>query len=224
MTDSAKREHPQAERLAAFGLGQLSETESVEMEQHLAECEACMRAVAEVPPDGIVVLLRDQANGVARAASQRLQAGYQILEELGRGGSGIVYKARQRDVGRVVALKRLMRGSVASAEDLSRFRREAEAAGRLQHPHIVRVYDFGEQDGEPYLALEYVAGESLAKLLMRSQPDVREAVRLIETLARAVHYGAPAGHRSSRFETGQHLNERRGTRDAGRGKERQSRC
>jgi tetratricopeptide (TPR) repeat protein len=113
--------------------------------------------------------------------------GYEILEELGRGGMGVVYKARHLALQRLVALKVLLAGEHAGPAQLARFRGEAEALARLRHPHIVQVYEVGEQGGLPFFALELVDGASLAGRLGGAPQPAREAARLIEALARAVH-------------------------------------
>src|SRR5262249_25081403 len=90
-------------------------------------------------------------------------ARYDVLEELGRGGMGVVYKARHQELNRWVALKMIQSGAHARPEDLARFRTEAEAVARLHHAHIVQIYDIGEAAGLPYIALELLEGGSLAE-------------------------------------------------------------
>jgi WD40 repeat protein len=119
--------------------------------------------------------------------------GYELLAELGRGGMGVVFKARQVSVGRIVALKMILSGELAGPRERERFRAEAEAVGRLQHPNIVQLYEFGEVAGRPYFSLEFVGGGSLADQLDgRPRPADRSA-GLVETLARAMHYAHQQG-------------------------------
>jgi tetratricopeptide (TPR) repeat protein len=119
--------------------------------------------------------------------------GYEVLGELGRGGMGVVYKARDQRLGRDVALKVLVAGEHAAGEGRERFRREAEAVAALQHPNIVQVFEVGEHRGLPYLALELVEGESLARRLAAAPLRPRPAAELVETLARAVHHAHQRG-------------------------------
>ncbi len=119
--------------------------------------------------------------------------GYEILEELGRGGMGVVYLATQRGLNRLVAIKMIGPEYAGSSRALDRFRLEAEAIARLQHPHVVAVLAWGEHEGVPYFALEFCPGGSLhRKVRGRPQPPV-EAARLVATLARAVHAAHEAG-------------------------------
>jgi tetratricopeptide (TPR) repeat protein/tRNA A-37 threonylcarbamoyl transferase component Bud32 len=113
-------------------------------------------------------------------------AGYDILEVLGRGGMGVVYKARQVKLNRLVALKMVLAGAHAGAPQLTRFATEAEAVARLQHPNIVQIYEVGEHDGLPYLSLEYIDGVSLSQKIAGSPQPPREAAELVEQLARAM--------------------------------------
>jgi serine/threonine-protein kinase len=119
--------------------------------------------------------------------------GYEIEAELGRGGMGVVYKARQTDLGRPVALKMILAGAHASAAQLARFRAEARAEARLQHPNIVQVYEIGEHDGLPYFSLEFVDGGNLGQKAGRQPQPPRDAAGLVEALARATHYAHERG-------------------------------
>jgi eukaryotic-like serine/threonine-protein kinase len=117
--------------------------------------------------------------------------GYEVLRELGRGGMGVVYLARHLRLDRLTALK-VIRGE-AGAEELRRFRTEAAAAARLDHPNVVRIYEVGEAAGRPFVALEYADGGSLADRLRGDPLPALEAARLLLPLARAVHYAHQRG-------------------------------
>jgi serine/threonine-protein kinase len=114
--------------------------------------------------------------------------GYEILAELGRGGMGVVYKARQTRLNRLVALKMVLAGAHASPQQLARFDQEARSVARLQHPNIVQIYEIGEQEGLPYFCLEFVAGGTLHQLIDRHPQPPRAAAELVEILARAMHF------------------------------------
>jgi hypothetical protein len=145
---------------------------------------------AALPPGGPVAPASAWAHvnlppGMAGAAPAL--PGYEILGELGRGAMGVVYLARHLQLQRLVALKMILHGTHADAEDVQRFRNEAEAVARLQHPHIVQIYEIGDYQGLPYCALEYCAGGNLQRRLNGTPLQPREAAQLSETLARAMH-------------------------------------
>jgi eukaryotic-like serine/threonine-protein kinase len=117
---------------------------------------------------------------------------YELIEEIAQGGMGVVYKARDSVLGRIVALKMLL-SPYAGAEQRERFRAEATAAARLEHPHIVHIYEVGQVEGRPFLSLEYVEGRTLDQELTAGAVPARSAAALIETLARAVDYAHRQG-------------------------------
>jgi WD40 repeat protein/serine/threonine protein kinase len=120
-------------------------------------------------------------------------ADYEILGELGRGGTSVVYRARQVKLNRLVALKMLLNGQHAGTDELGRFRGEARALARLQHPNIVQIHDVGEHDGRPYFALELVDGGSLKERLTGTPLPPRQAAQLVQTLAEAIHAAHQCG-------------------------------
>jgi eukaryotic-like serine/threonine-protein kinase len=119
--------------------------------------------------------------------------GYELLEELGRGGMGVVYKARQIRLKRAVALKMILDGDYSNTEQKNRFRIEAEAVAKLQHPRIIQIFETGEVDGRPYFSMEYVDGNNLAKKLAGAPMPPRDAAELVESLARAMHVAHESG-------------------------------
>ena len=127
------------------------------------------------------------------AGPSLLAEGYEILDELGRGGMGVVYKARDTELNRIVALKMILAGAHASPETLARFKTEAEAVAQLQHRGIVQVFDVGQVDGQPYCALEYVQGGALDQLMARAEMSTMDAVAIVEELAHAMSAAHQAG-------------------------------
>jgi serine/threonine protein kinase len=149
-------------------------------------------AMAPVPAEGAT--RRPSAASLPTVqAGKAAIPGYEIVGELGRGGMGVVYHARQVRPSRQVALKMILSGVHAGKADLERFRAEAEAVARLQHPNIVQVYEVGEHDGRPFFSLEYCDGGSLEQKLDGTPLPPREAARLVEVLAQAVQHAHERG-------------------------------
>ncbi len=128
-----------------------------------------------------------------RAPASVSVAGYEILGELGRGGMGVVYKARQLGLNRIVALKMVLAGDHAGSDGLARFFIEAEAVAGLQHPNIVQIFEVGEHNKLPYFTLEFVEGGSLARNTEGKPQPPREAARILEVLARGIAYAHQLG-------------------------------
>jgi serine/threonine protein kinase len=137
---------------------------------------------------------RAGATGQISLASEPLRFGdYELLHEIARGGMGVVYRARQISLNRIVALKMILAGRLATEEDITRFRTEAEAAARLQHPHIVAVHDVGAIEGQHYFSMDFIEGASLAQKLQAGPMPGRMAARYIRLIARAVHHAHKQG-------------------------------
>jgi len=196
---------PSPEALRRLLDGELGAAEDAALSGHVEACAACQGRLERMVAGGggSTPALRAAPRGTAvdsaaDAVIARLRQrdpwgdegalpsvpGYDVLEELGRGGMGVVYKARRLDLQRAVALKMIRTG--AGERDVARFRTEAEAVARLHHPNIVQVYDVGAAGGRPYLVLEFVAGGSLKQRLTGAPLPANEAARLLETAARAV--------------------------------------
>src|SRR2546429_4543303 len=118
---------------------------------------------------------------------------YELVEEVGRGGQGVVFRARQKSLNRTVALKVISLGQWASKAHVKRFRREAEAAASLDHPSIVPIYEVGERDGSCYFSMKFVEGGQLDEVVRQAPLSIRQAVELIEKVARTVHYAHEHG-------------------------------
>ena len=155
-----------------------------------ANCRAALAAT--VSPEG-----NDTTDDLSRfhdLTSGRSDFGeYELLEEIARGGMGVIFKARHRKLNRIVAVKMILSGRFSSKEELQRFHIEAEAAARLDHPGIVPVYDVGEVDGQAYFAMKFIDGGSLAERLSQMKLDVRSGIRLLVSVVRAVHHAHQRG-------------------------------
>ena len=140
----------------------------------------------------------ETADTVMPRVTKPTVAGFEILEELGRGGMGVVYKARQTNLGRLVALKMVLAGAHAGPSALARLYKEAQAVASLKHPDIVQIHDVGQAGGLPYLSLEFIDGGSLAQQMDGRPQDITQVARTIHALARAIHAAHLRGivHRS----------------------------
>lgn len=194
-------EHPSAESLVAFDRGLLDDPQSEAIERHLASCETCTRAFRDadpgsIPTDSWTVLIREAGREIgARPADARpvLDGEYELEEVIGRGGMGVVHRARQPGLNRRVALKMIAAGRDASPSLVDRFRREVEAAARVNHPAIVPIYDVGTRDGVPFFTMELLEGGTLTDRLDGKPMAVDAAVDLIERLARAIDHAHRQG-------------------------------
>ncbi len=124
--------------------------------------------------------------------SERL-GDYELLEQVGRGGMGVVYRARQIDLDRIAAIKMLLLGQLASDEMVQRFKREAQSAARLRHPHIVAIHEVGEVEGQPFFSMDFVQGKDLAQIVRESPLPARRAATYLRAVAEAIHYAHQQG-------------------------------
>jgi WD40 repeat protein len=208
---------PSPQELEHLLAGRLSPLEDADVSSHIQSCPACQQTLQQLTdpaPDDLFGhadpqvarcngsgestfrwsrLSRPQLLSPAEPAPLPVVPGYEVLDEIGRGGMGVIYRARHLGLDRVVALKMIAAGSAPGEYALARFRTEVAAVARLRHPHIVQVHDAGEVHGQPYLSLEYVAGGSLKDHLDGTPLRPADAAGLVETLARAMHHAHQAG-------------------------------
>src|SRR3984957_10764681 len=135
------------------------------------------------------------ATTLAPEAGVRLKyfGDYELLEEIARGGMGVVWKARQTSLNREVAVKMIRAGALASPEEVKRFLREAEAAANLQHPNIVAIHEVGEHGGQHYFSMDYVAGRDLGALVKDGPLAPQRAARYVKIIAEAIHFAHQRG-------------------------------
>jgi WD40 repeat protein len=206
--------HPSPEQLLAVAQGRIAADERDTIEAHLRDCPQCQARLKEIPDaetishvqaagsDAVPVALSDtQAHIWASRDSAFCDArrlpevpGYEVVGELGRGGMGVVYQARHIALNRRTALKMILsRGPGATEAERARFRLEAEAVARLQHPHIVQIYEIGTHEGHPFFSLEFVDGGTLAGRLDGTPLAPVQAAQLMEALARAMQHAHQHG-------------------------------
>ncbi len=162
-------------------------------------CPKCLLRVALKPDDetelaiGAATIDSTTDTQAASTAVLRDFGDYELLEEIARGGMGVVYKARQKGLDRLVAVKMILTGQLAGEAEIDRFRVEAQAAANLDHPGIVPIYEVGVQDGQHFFSMAYVAGESLSTRLERGPVEPREAAELLRQITLAVQYAHGRG-------------------------------
>ena len=170
-------------------------------------CPKCGRALPPDAPRGLCAkclfaamldggpLDAPPQSGVGKASLPRAFGSYELVAEVARGGMGIVYRARQTRINRLVAVKVMAAGEFASPDFVKRFRTEAEAVASLDHPNIVPIYEVGECEGQPFFSMKFVEGGSLAQRIsnVKSPVSNRDAAELLAKLARAVHYAHQRG-------------------------------
>ena len=180
------RQHPDfATELAAFFANQ---EEVVQLARGMAD-----PLTPALPAAGAATLAPGEASGLAPGTQVRYFGDYELLEEIARGGMGVVYKARQVSLNRPVALKMILAGQLAGDKEVQRFYAEAQIAANLQHPHIVAVHEVGEYHGQHYFSMELVEGQSLAELIRDNTLEPKRAAGYVKIVAEAIQYAHEQG-------------------------------
>lgn len=196
--------HADHATLEAFARGELAEDTVRSLQAHLsscAECAAAWRAIAAGtksvtparPNDGDNTVTYPPRHQVAPGERGQLFGGYELLEAIARGGMGVVWKARQIKLNRLVALKMILSGQLASSADVQRFYQEAEAAAKLDHPGIVPIYEVGQVQGQHFYSMGLVDGKSLTAHLAGGPLTPRAAAAILEKIAVAIAYAHSQG-------------------------------
>lgn len=206
MSDLPEQLHPDDKVLADFGLGRLSQADHDSVELHVDQCDECCRRLETLPNDGLVTRFRKLSEefhsltGLTVTADQKpgtapkLQiSGFEFIKELGRGGMGVVFKARQSNPDRVVAIKMLRDSILASKPEIKRFELESDAIARLQHPGIVSVFEVGESNGRHFFSMEFVEGQPLDVLIQDGPLPIERSLSIAHQIAEAVHYAHQQG-------------------------------
>ncbi|HKB36353.1 MAG TPA: serine/threonine-protein kinase, partial [Gemmataceae bacterium] len=212
---------PTASELTAFATGKLSSPDLTRIAEHVLNCDPCGRALLDLDADTDPLLERLRRVGpdastdesvpplcLALARAARLGQGtarlgrtlpeclgkFELLEELGSGSFGYVFRARDTELDRTVAVKILRAGRLASPEDVERFLREARSAARLKHPGVVALYETGQTaDGTYFLVEEFIPGVTLARATSAGPIPPRQAAELVVEIAEALHYSHDHG-------------------------------
>ncbi|HMO12819.1 MAG TPA: protein kinase [Pirellulaceae bacterium] len=178
-------QHLNFDELRDFAAGRVDDEEHRRrIEDHVLTCLECCAAMEACPADDFESQLSSLA--CSEILNSAKTDRYELIEEIGRGGAGIVYRGKQAGLERQIAIKMLLRGVRANRSELSRFRRESVALARLSHRNVVQIYDCGEMDGVPFIAMEYVEGPTLAERLRQGPLDARLAAQWICALSDAM--------------------------------------
>jgi WD40 repeat protein/HEAT repeat protein len=159
----------------------------------LADHDGMQKAAPPLPAVGEPETLGSEPFGAPALGSIRYFGDYELLDEIARGGMGVVYRAKQVSLNRVVAVKMILAGAYAGDRDVQRFRAEAEAAANLDHPHILPIYEVGDHAGHQYFSMKYIEGGSLASPVAAGGANVRERVLILTRVCRAVHHAHQRG-------------------------------